>query len=308
MHMFGSPLYVATFAIKLFLVAAFLLDLVVRFRTRRGPIFLLWLGVWSSISANHIFNYSDLLLDYMDHTDAADVLQVSSRFADAASGAFLLVLSELLKVSEASERSLWIVFLKWGIPCLAAAIIESVLFFRLGLFLHMFLGFLALAFYSGRFEAAFPSAPQWIPLVLYMYAGRALVQPAAYGVQDHSVVLPWLVSGIPLAIVLYYTSYFTLQYTAAGLMPQIKGMDSATIEDKSNGPKIGNESLPGTSIQIQLTGLWGFLFMLWKYPSGRLVILFTVAAVFSVAAFLLATSDKLIELISLVWKLPPSDP
>lgn len=260
------------------LIIGFIAHLLIILRNKTSSRFLLpWLLFWTTL----------LILYLNPFTDYTFILAILNSM-------FLIMASEFM-LRETHEQKVW---LNWSVISLGTFVLSALVPGGLEHLLPSYMSFLALAIYSGNYFRSLPGAKLWSVIMLYAYAGLnlffSLVLFPTNNVFFYVTLLGAL--SVPLKIVLYYTGYVVLlQKSKVRENTQTETLNIS--QDPSASPKSGHMPLsPEPSVQIQFTGLWGFLYIMWLYPSGKLVVMFMFAALMAAIAFIAGNITTLLTL------------
>jgi hypothetical protein len=167
---------------------------------------------------------------------------------------------------------------------------------------YAYIGFLALCIYVTRWVAStYPPPATWILIILYFYAGRTLADEWLEYHPDWTALRGLILAArVPFTVILYYSCCRTLW----GRRPEIK---ASLLLPISTGAPVGQLSasgkmlrrMPDPAVEVQLANFWGFLYLLWQYPSGRFVVFLTIISLIAGALYVTSNSTQLLAL----WKI-----
>lgn len=269
------------------LLLVFLLHLLLRVRTwRTNPFFVPWFLFWVTFLMLYLFVYAPRPLSQWFALSLA--VQVLNSF-------FLLAASVYLRPTPLGRRAAhWrISLINWGIPCLIVLLALSVAGVAAQVLLVNFLSFLALAVYAGRYRKVVLGASDWATVLLFVYAGTNLVFLAS-SQSDQSLLLAILAVSVPLKIVLYYTGYSVLPRVAPPPSRQDRPTDHIPKPAQA-GSATAKVLPPEPTVSVQFSGFWGFLYILWRYPSGKAVVLFILASLLAALVFVASNFNGFVK-------------
>lgn len=272
----------------------FIGHLILRFRNKIFvPFFISWISFWISLFLQYVLMLCGLL-GFLSYPLLIIVSLVSSLFLLLSSKFTLLDQEE--RVSNSATSVSWItwcaIFLLISIVCLVVSL-------ELRGTIVNYASFLSLALYTGKYNQALPKTKQWIIVALYIYAGLSLHILADFYSPEPLLVTVILSLTVPLKILLYYSGYGILLKSGAGpssihIVQEIK--DKTQKKLKSNLTSKAIALPPEPTVQIQLTGIWGFFYILWRYPSGKVVVVIMLASLIAAISFLANNVNTLISL------------
>lgn len=289
--------YTAARIINVLLLIAFLSHLLVRFWNKRvGPFFLPWVLFWGSLIAQYLFVET---VEYLNARTSLSLFLLTT--IALLNSLFLLVAAELslqrnftpkLLISEVIRG-----WLKWSIPYAVLVGISLLVTPYWALIVVNYASFLSIALYTGRYTAIFPETKQWIIIVLYIYAGFNLHALAHAGESELIFLIVTYSFVIPLKIVFYYTGYLILLRKSSSVLVSNEHSPPDENPARTESTDKTKVSPPEPTVGIQFTGMWGFLYILWRYPSGKVVVMFMFAVLMSAIAVL---SANLVTLVSIL--------
>lgn len=270
------------------LLLAFIVNLLVlRFRAgRTSAFFLPWLLFWTTFLA---VNLAVLVVFRSPALEAPITIFGALSILNSL---FLFLASEYLGSGQNPKRSRTglRLLIKWAVPCVIALVALPAMSSTLQEFVPGALSFLALAIYAGRYGEVATRSSGWVSVLLYVYAGTNLVYFSRAG--DPTLILALWVVSIPLKIVLYYTGYVEFSQSRRGATSAVSSPSARATPVPPKPPAV---LPPVPEVTVEFTGFWGFLYILWRYPSGKAVVVFILASLLAALGFVASNLQVLLK-------------
>lgn len=243
--------------LNVLLCISFIIHLLTKFYSTTNKHFLFfWIAFWSTLILAYLVT---LFGNYNPYSFTSLVI---INIINILNPIFLGISSEYFGI-DGNNKPKW---LKWLLSIPALVFLIYLLDFTSFGTLVSYLNFLALVIYSGRYFKLVEKKREIITILLYVYASVNIIFPFIYQGRIIEIKYYLLLTSIvlPLKIALYLSSYNYLNNLI--IKKEVTTLENNSKEQKKIDP------LPDPNIEVSLTGLWGFLYIMWKYPSGKFVV------------------------------------
>lgn len=275
--------------VNILLLCLFIGHLLLRFgRKTFTPFFLSWILFWITLILGYVLTLYDFYPFYPYLVNPL-LLLISSEFI-------------LPDQERSSSKSSTVPKIRIKSSAIFTAISAVSLFVSddIGYVILNYVSFLSIALFTRKFNQAFPQTNEWIIVALYIYAGLDLHIIVAMYSPEASALTVITALYAPLKVLLYYGGYRVLLRDEVELNSINATQETKVeIQKKVKSKRIAKPLPPVPKVQIQLNGMWGFFYILWRYPSGRVVAMFIFAALITAA---LAIANNMNTLIALLRK------
>ena len=254
----------------------------------------IWVSFWIAIAAQYLYHF----LRLRDNSYVNILLTVAiSNIATTLLG----LSSEYIYAEHPGSRSIWI---KWSLVFICVQIacvsINKSLSYDTEINVSNYYSYFGLLIFTGRIYRTVKKM-EFISLLLYFYASVFIVSPLfQFLVEPYEVAFIFSLV-LPLKISLYISGFMYLtslsraerQETVVADQGQVlvvadqgqvlkETFQNENIEVFNN--KAATEShikkrvqpkhvvQPKPNVEVSLTGIWGFIYIMWHYPSGRFVV------------------------------------
>ena len=269
------------------LALGFIVNLgVLRFSAgRRSPFFLPWLLFWLSFAATYIVA-----------SFASPALTAIVYALDILTSFFLFLASEFLRSGSGRDKSPTLLrpLIKWGVPCTIALVALSATFLQpFGGTASSLLSFLAIAVYARRYGKVVTDSGGWVSVLLYIYAATHLVLLQYAGFGPPFLFFAFTAISVPLKIVLYYSGYVALpRVVTRAALPVLPTRTGRQPRRRPASDRVGP---PEPTVTIEFTNFWGFLYILWRYPSGKALVVLILGSLLSAIIFIASNLQALVK-------------
>lgn len=266
--------------------------LILRFRAGRKSAFLLpWLLFWATFLVETLAGWFPIegLLTFDLFITILGAINIVNSF-------FLFLSSEFLGSScgvEVPTTKLRPLF-KWAVPCGVALVGLPAMTRPFQELVSNAVGFLALAVYAGRYGEVVKRSSGWVSVLLYIYAGTFLVYFSRAG--EPALLMALWVASVPLKVILYYTGYVELSRSSRHTPSPVSSPSKRSQPPSQQKPAAVLP--PEPNVTVEFTGFWGFLYILWRYPSGKAVVVFILASLVSAFGFIASNLQAFVKALA----------
>lgn len=292
------------------LCVSFVIHTIAKFRKSANRLFLIyWSTFWILLGLLYLFSIITRLsaAGILTHT-YIDLVETPYFIIDLLQP-LSLILSSIYFEQRSNKRkyieiAIWVLF--FGI-ILGFSFVYKSIDYNIILMVSYAISSLAFTFYAIRFTGATKNQFEWVSVLVHLYAILLFFCVAlsfSHRIPLHDFVETistieglTLISFLPLKIALYFSGYY---YLNLNVRPQAQ---STNRKDKPFFSRVkkaffkreSQVSPPDPNVEISLTGIYAFLYLLWKYPSGKFVVFFILITLVLTLAFIIKNFSILID-------------
>ncbi len=293
------------------LCVSFVIHAIVKFRKSTNRLFLIyWSTFWILLSLLYLFSIIIRLSDAgILIPTYYDLVEIPYFIIDLLAPLALILSSIFLKQrnnkSKYIEITIWVLF--FGI-ILGFSFVQKSIDYSIIPMVSFTIYSLAFTFYAIRFTGITKNQFEWVSLLVHLYAILLFFCVAlsfSHHIASHDFAETILsaekliiILFLPLKIALYFSGYYYLNLNVRPQTQSInrKGKHSSPWATKAPFQEKNQVQPPDPNVEISLTGIYAFLYLLWKYPSGKFVVFFILITIVLTLLFIMKNFSSVIDL------------